>query len=125
MASATNYLEEAVLKHVFRITSFTQPAANYMALHTADPTETGATGEVTGGSYARQAVTFEWNSPAAENDGLIRFDGMPAATVTHWSIWDAVSGGNCLAKGAFSSSLVVGSGSSVEIADNDLSITMD
>lgn len=58
MSQMTNYLENALFNHVLRDTPYTSPSTLYVALHTADPTEVGATGEVSGSSYARQAITF-------------------------------------------------------------------
>lgn len=123
--NATNYLETNIVKHALGVTSFTMPTSLYLALHTADPTEVGNVSEVTGGSYARQAIVFEFNTPAVENNGIVRFDDMPACTVTHFTIWDAVTSGNCLIYGSLTSSIVLGAGSSVELADNELSITVD
>lgn len=70
----------------------------WVALHTADPGETGAN-EVSGGTgpYARQQAAFGAASAGAvANSAQIDFAGMPATTVWAWSIWTAVSGGTCL-----------------------------
>jgi hypothetical protein len=61
------------------------------SLHTADPGATG-TAEVTGGGYARQAVT--WQPPA---DGAVRaadaivFDvpGLGSGQITHVGLWSS------------------------------------
>lgn len=72
----------------------------YVALHTGAPT--GAN-EVTGGSYARQALgayTITGNNPSvASNNNIIQF---PTATalwgeVTHVGIWSAAVGGSLIA----------------------------
>lgn len=61
----------------------------YMALFT----DAGTT-EVTGGSYARQAITWGAASNGAKNiSANCVFTGMPTATVTHAAIYTAVSGG--------------------------------
>lgn len=94
----SNYLENAILNLVFRDISFS-PEPVFVSLHTADPGETGAA-EVAGGSYARQSVAAAgWNAAASgliDNINAIDFTGMPATTVTHVGIWDAVTVGNFL-----------------------------
>jgi hypothetical protein len=107
--SFSDYLEAAALNHFFRNVSTSSPAAVYLALYGSDPTDTGSAGtEVSGGSYARQAITF--GAPGATN-GIISnsvavsfptasADYLSAANVTHFGILDAVSGGNMLASGS-------------------------
>jgi hypothetical protein len=99
--SISNYLENKILDKVLKDTAFTT-APVFIALHTADPGETGAN-EVSGGSYARQQVAAAgWNAAAAglaDNAGVVNFTGMPvvaAPGVVAVSLWDALSGGNCL-----------------------------
>lgn len=129
MAAASDYLEDALLDHVFRgdqpSTSYTQPTAVYMALYTSDPTDADAGTEVAGGSYARQQATF--NAPSAGAIGLaaqIDFTGMPAASVTHWGIRDDPSAGNLLAHGAWDSAVSTQSGDTVQIQTANFSISL-
>lgn len=66
-------------------------AAVYVSLHTGDP---GATGllEVTGGSYARQSIT--WNAAAAGNldsSNQPVFNVPASTTVTHVGLWSAIT----------------------------------
>lgn len=69
----------------------------YLSLHTADPGTTGAS-EVTGGSYARQAIQF--NAPSngtATSSTAQSFTAMPAESGNLWiGIWSAASGGTFL-----------------------------
>jgi len=98
--SISDYLENAILNASLRNVSLAV-ATPYVALFTANPGETGASGEATGGSYARQAATF--NVPASglsDNVALISYTNMPASTITHIAIFDAVSAGNMLYAGA-------------------------
>lgn len=66
----------------------------YVSLHDADPSTSGAN-ELSGGAYARVAVT--WNSASggaldSSNQPLVN---VPAgATVAYVGLWDAASGGN-------------------------------
>ena len=58
MAEFSNYLENALINAVLRNTSYTSPTTVYVSLYTTDPTDAGSGTEVSGGSYARIAVTF-------------------------------------------------------------------
>lgn len=123
--SMSNYLEAALLEHVFKNTAYTSPTTVYLSLHTADPGETG-TSECTGGSYARQSIAFSAASNPAgtiANSGTVTFSAMPAATVTHFAIWDNSSAGNCLITGALGASKTVGAGDSVSFAASSVVIT--
>ncbi len=123
MATST-YLRNAILNKVLRNTDFTVTAA-YVSLHTADPGLTGAS-EVTGGSYARQLVAFDAAaSGATQNTAIEDFTNMPAATVTHGGVWDALTSGNFLYGNALAASKTVNSGDTFRfpIADIDASQT--
>lgn len=85
------------------------PANKYLALFFADPTDANITAnEVTGAWYARQLCN-SWNvtgSNVAKNSNQIAYDAVTdaAVTVTHWALYDAITGGNMLASGAAASS---------------------
>ncbi len=66
----------------------------YLSLHTADPSTTGAS-EVTGGSYARQPITFAAASAGAKaSTDAQTFSGMPAEAGNLWAgIWSAATAG--------------------------------
>lgn len=71
-----------------------------VSLHTADPAGTGAN-EVTGGSYAKQSVT--WSAAATGNldsSNQPVFDVPGGTTISHFGIWDTGGttfyGGNAL-----------------------------
>ena len=85
--------ENAALDAMF-VTSTTY----YLALNTTDPGTTGA-GEVTGGSYARQAITFAAASGGskASSSGQT-FTGMPAEAggIPYASLWTAATAGTFL-----------------------------
>jgi len=105
VACLSNYLENAIMNHIFRNTAYTSPTALYIALFTTDPTDAGTGTEVSGGGYARQSIAFgEPSNGEVKNSADITF---PAATeswgtVSYWGIYDNSSGGNFLAYGAFS-----------------------
>lgn len=117
--SKANYAETAVVDWLLGGATPTRPSARYLALHTADPGETGATSELSGNGYARQAVTFgAASSGSASNTSTHTFtaSGGSWGTVTHFSIWDAVTTGNCLYVGALSVSRTINNGESGTVA---------
>lgn len=133
MAAISDYLEAQVINHIFRATAiFAAPANVYIALHTADPTDAGTGAEVSGGAYARVAVstTGGWTAPTAagltDNVAAIVFPTATAAwgTVTHVAIRDAATAGNLLFYGALTASKVVGSGDVFQFAIGALDVTL-
>ena len=97
--SKTNYLETQLLNHVLRNVSYSSPTTVYVALFTVAPTESGGGTEVTGGAYARQAVTFSSPSPDQVSNTIdVTFPIASAnwGTVVAFAIMDAASGGNML-----------------------------
>jgi hypothetical protein len=129
MTALSNYAESLVIRWLFDDVAVTRPTSWYVALHTADPGETGATGELSGNGYARQSATFtEDTNGLVDNDADITFGPNTTTNwgnVTHVSVWDAVSGGNCLAKGALSSSVTINVNDSLKIASGALDISVD
>lgn len=83
----------ALLAASLKSTAYTAPAGQFIALATSSPTATAAGTEVSGGSYARQAVTFgSVSAGACSNSGAVTFTNMPIATVTSIDIWSASTG---------------------------------
>jgi hypothetical protein len=134
MAGFSNYLEDAVLKHVFTATAYTQPA-RYIALFTVAPDDTGGGTEVTGGSYARVAGTFTVTAgtggsgdPAeAANNAAIEFAEATASwgTVVHTAVFDAATAGNLLCHAPLTTSKAVGTGDVARFATGELVYTLD
>ena len=58
MSEISTYLENALINATLRNTTYTSVATVYVSLWTSDPTDAGSGTEVSGGSYARTAVTF-------------------------------------------------------------------
>lgn len=113
MAQMSTYLENALLNHVLRNVGYTSPAGVYAALYTTDPTGADSGTEVTGGSYARQALTFAAPSGGStSNSADVNFPVATGSwgTITHVGIRDAASGGNLLYVGALTVSQTVANG---------------
>ncbi|OPX87015.1 MAG: hypothetical protein A4E53_02670 [Pelotomaculum sp. PtaB.Bin104] len=99
MSQLSDYLENALINAVLRNTPYTSPATVYVGLFTSDPTDAGTGTEVSGGAYARQAVTFTAPTDGqTSNSADVLFPIATAAwgTVTHIGLFDALSGGNLL-----------------------------
>lgn len=126
MSNTSDYLEAKLLDHSLGTTAFTMPTNVYLSLHTASPTDTGGS-EVTGGSYARQAITWSAaSSPAGTktNNAVVTFTAMPAVTSTHIGIYDASSAGNLLYWGPLTSSIITNSGDTVKFNASSITVTM-
>lgn len=100
----TNYARNKILDHLHGTTTFTKPTAVYVGLYTSNPGVAGTGTEVTGGSYARQSVSFNAaTTGSATNSTQVKYTNMPTATVTHVAILDAATSGNMLEYKALSS----------------------
>ena len=127
MAAMSNYLENALINAVLRNTSYTSPSVVYVGLYTSDPTDANTGTEVSGGSYARKAVTFGAPSNGvSSNSALIEFNQATAnwGTVTHMGILDASTGGNLLFHGALTSSKTIENGDVFKFDASSLSVTL-
>jgi len=127
MAEMSDYLEKKILDYVLRNTADWAPTAVYLALHTADPVDAGTGAEVSGGSYARQACAFNATHATGGNTANTdaeSFTVMPACTVTHIGVWDAVSSGNLLFHTAVDTSKAVLSGDTISVAAGAVTITL-
>lgn len=139
MAALSDFMENKLLDWLLRAQAIgitgataaagTGPATVYIALFTANPTDTGGGTEVTGGSYARVAVTSSlanWagtqaaasttassgTSGTTSNNAAITFPTPSAnwGTITGVGIFDASSAGNLLIWSALTTSKTVNNG---------------
>ncbi len=129
MAGKSDYLENKILEHVLKNTSYTSPTTVYAALYTAAPSDSGGGTEVSGSGYARTAITFgAAASGAIANSAAVEFpvaSGGNWGTITHFGIFDASSGGNLLYWAALASSKVVNDGEQFKFAIGDIDVTED
>lgn len=126
MAAASDYLEDKLLNHTFKNTAFTSPGTTYLALFDADPTDANVTAnEISGGSYARQAITWGTVSGGSLSTSAdINFTNMPSCVVSHVGIYDAATTGNLLWHGALSSSKTVNLNDTFSILSGNLTVTL-
>lgn len=125
----TDYAENKIVDAVFRGQSLPVPATWYVALYTACPTDSTAGTEVTGGSYARVAVTaslanFAGTQSAGSttassgtggttsNNGAVTFPAPTAnwGVITCWGLVDASTAGNIWIYSALTVSKTINNG---------------
>jgi len=127
MAEFSNFLENALINATLRNTTYTSPATVYISLWTSNPNDDGSGTEVSGGSYARTAVTFGAPSNGvALNNADVTF---PTATATWGTVgWiginDALSGGNLLYHTALDVAKTIDNGDIFKIETGNLSVTL-
>lgn len=127
MAEMSNYLENALINATLRNTSYTSPATVYVSLYTSDPTDADTGTEVSGGSYARTAVTFGAPSDGVStNSAAVEFPQATGSwgTVGWIGIEDSLTGGNLLYHTALDASKTIASGDIFKIATGSLSVTL-
>jgi len=127
MAEFSNFLENALINAVLRNTTYTSPATVYVSLYTTDPTDADTGTEVSGGSYARTAVTMGAPSNGVTtNSADVTFPTATASwgTVTHIGIHDASTSGNLLFHTPLDTSKTIDSGDIFKITSGNLSVTL-
>ncbi|MGE4164285.1 MAG: hypothetical protein AB7G23_21420 [Vicinamibacterales bacterium] len=126
MSAMSNYLETALFNEVLRATNYAPPTTVYVGLFTSDPTDAGTGTEVTGGAYARQAVTFGAPTDGAgSNSAAVTFPQATAnwGTVSHFGIFDASTAGNLLLHGQLTASKTVNAGDVFTFPTGQLTVT--
>lgn len=130
MGSLSNFAEDALLNHLCN-TAFTPAATLYVALCTADPTDTGTGASMSevanANAYARTAVTF--GAAATRKviqSGAVTFPQASGAwgTITHWAIVSAntYGTGNMYAYGSFTASFAPVTGNTPTIPSGELQV---
>ena len=148
MSAMSDYLEAALLNHIFRSATFSKPSNMAIALTTGIPLDahTGSytsptLPEVSGGSYTRYtALTVNdahWNAPSDSAGGKLidNVSGLTWPTAT--ANWDTISGvalvdnnatapqggGNVLLHGQLTTPKLVQNGDTFKFNAGDLDIT--
>jgi len=127
MAEMSNFLENALINATLRNTTYTSVATVYVSLWTSDPTDAGSGTEVSGGSYARTAVTFGAPSNGVTtNNADVTFPTATASwgTVGWIGINDAATSGNLLYHTALDTAKAIDSGDIFKISTGNLSVTL-
>lgn len=126
MGSISDYLENELLDHICNA-AYTSPTNVFLGLSTADPTDTGGgLAEPSGGAYSRVTLTFATAaSRVISQKSKITFPQATAAwgNLTHYGIFDQVSGGNMLAHGSLTVAKNVVSGNTPSVATNEVQVS--
>lgn len=140
----TDYAENKIVDATLRGQAIGTPATWYVALYTTCPTDSSAGVEVTGGSYARVAVSAalaQWSGTQSagsttassgtggtvSNNGAITFPTPSAGwgTVVCWGIADASTAGNLWIYSALTTSKTINSGDSVSFSAGAATFQVD
>lgn len=119
-------IANAVLDGIARSTTWTEPAAFYLKLHTGDPGSAGTSnaatettrkqvtfGSVASGGAIANTVAVTWTNVAGSED------------YTHWSAWDAAAAGNFIMSGTMTANAVVAADTfEIPIGELDLTISI-
>ena len=99
----------------------------YLALYTADPSDTGGGTEVSGGGYARQTVTFTTSGNTTSNTSAVEYPTATAnyGTVVAVGVFDASTSGNLLAYAGLTSDKTIETGDVFRVPAGDLDISLD
>jgi hypothetical protein len=128
MAEFSDYLENKVLDHVLRNVSYSSPTTVFVGLYTSNPTDTNSGTEVTGGSYARQALSVTTASAGVVTSSAdVTFPQCTASwgSVGFIGILDAVTSGNLLMHTALTTAKTIDSGDILKIITGNLTVTLD
>lgn len=131
MAGFSDYWENKILNHIFGKYSYTPPTI-YVALSTADPLDDASgLAEPSGNAYARvQTSACDWNTASdgsLDNANNIIFPQATGnwGTISHFTLFDAATGGNMLAYGVLSQPKTTNSGNTLKFTEGDLNISLD
>jgi hypothetical protein len=125
MAGFTTYMETNLINATLRHITYTSVTPIYIALYASDARLGGL--EVTGGSYARQVITFIAPTlGVTSNAANVNFpiSTAPWGGVTFFGICDALTGGNLLYTGALTTARTLITGDSVSVPIGNISITL-
>lgn len=119
--------EGRVLDWLFTVSAPTRPSTWYVALHVGANGGAGASNEIVGNGYARQAVSWSRAGNVVSNTAVLTF-GPDASVgwgnVTDITVWDTASGGTCLAQGTATAAVTYAVGDTATIATGTLTISL-
>jgi hypothetical protein len=131
MGGFSDYCENEILDHLFGKGDYVPPAI-YVGLSASDPTDSGTgLSEPSGNGYTRvETAAPDWNVAAGgllDNANVITLGPATAdwGTLTHFALFDAVSGGHVLVHGALAHPKTIQSGDMARFASGELDVTLD
>lgn len=142
MSAMSDFLENKIIDQLFRGQTAPVTSTLYVGLLTSSPSDAGGGSEVSGGSYARVAVSSSlanWagtqsagSTTASSGTGGQTSNNTPVTfptpsagwgNVTHFGIYDAASGGNLLFWGTLTIAKTINQSDTVTFPTASLSIT--
>lgn len=126
MGSATNDLENTLLKTVLTANTYTGPGNVYMSLYSVAPTESTSGTELTGNGYSRQITPFSVTNNIASSVGNITFSASGNSwTVVAMGLMDASTAGNLLFYDTLASVQNIPAGGNLIFRDGNVTVTAD
>jgi len=115
--SFSNYLEDALMNHIRPGgATLTQAANLYIKLHTGDPGEDGTA--AASAETLRKVISFGASSGGViTSTGTISWTAWSAGseTISHISVWDNLTAGNCYGSGALAASQAIVNGNQLDL----------
>lgn len=128
MAEFTDFLENALLNHVFANAAYTAPTAIFLALHTTTNSDTTPGTEVSTGGYARQSTAFGTATAGTISNSAIESftaTGANYGTVVSTSLYSLVTGGNMLCFDNDFVDTAVNDGDTLQFGIGDIDVSLD
>lgn len=126
MSAISDYLENQWMLWAFTANAVTRPTDWYVALFSAAPGDSGGGTEISGGSYARQQVTWNVVNHQAMNTAEINFvSSEDWPVITHVAVMTAPTGGQVLFHGALAAARDPALGDTIRFAAGQLILQLD
>lgn len=122
--SFSTYGGNAALDHITGRAAWTMPAGLFVQLHTGDPGLAGTSNVATTSTRVSAGAFSAASGGTSDNDAAISFTGAATETITHFTLWDAASSGNCLWVAAVTTSRAITSGQTVRFSAGELDVTL-
>ena len=120
----STYARDAVLDHVLGTSAWTSPASVWVKLHVGDPSSDG-TANSASNAVRKQLTAGASSAGSAANSGTISWsaDETNDEAVSHISLWDAATGGNCLFVDGLSAPVLTAAGFAFSFPTGNLTIS--
>lgn len=118
--------EARCLDWLFTTSSPTRPTTWYASLHAGANGGAGASNELVGNGYARQAVSWTRTGNQIANTGSLAFGPATGSwgLCTDVCVWDSLTSGTCLAQGTATASVTYNTGDTATVAAAALSLSL-
>ena len=128
MSALSDTMETHLLQYLFNSNSLVRPSSLFLALHTANPTDSGGN-EISGNGYSRKAITFgNVTGDTATSNSTVTFDactGSAWGNVTHCSIHTASTAGTMICHSALTLAKNIQVGDILQVASGSISVTLN